>query len=275
MRRRLPALLLATSALLALAAPTGARAQGEPLGTAEPPAPTAADPPVPPPSGTTRERLSDERGDSRWAYVLRTVTAHVRPAADAPAVRDRSGRPVRLRRLVPQTYSRELVLVLSRATLPDGQVWVHVRLPTRPNNTTGWVERRALSAFRTVRTQLLVDRRLLRASLRRAGRTIWTARIGVGIARWPTPRGRFYVRERLRVPFGSAREVYGPFAFGTSALSPTLSGGNWGVGVIGVHGTGQPELLPGRVSHGCIRVPNHKIRRLWRLMPLGTPIRIR
>ena len=86
----------------------------------------------------------------------------------------------------------------------------------------------------------------------------------------PTPKGRFWIRERLR-GFGGS---YGPWAFGTSAYSNTLTG--WpGGGVIGIHGTDQPGLIPGRPSHGCVRVPNWKISRLARLMPIGTPVRIR
>jgi lipoprotein-anchoring transpeptidase ErfK/SrfK len=66
--------------------------------------------------------------------------------------------------------------------------------------------------------------------------------------------------------------IYGPWAFGTSAYS-VLS--DWpGGGVVGIHGTDQPELIPGRPSHGCIRVPNRDIHRLARLMPIGTPVRI-
>ena len=48
-----------------------------------------------------------------------------------------------------------------------------------------------------------------------------------------------------------------------------------GGGVIGIHGTNEPYLIPGRPSHGCIRVPNRAISRLYRLMPIGTPMRIR
>ena len=44
--------------------------------------------------------------------------------------------------------------------------------------------------------------------------------------------------------------------------------------MIGIHGTNQPRLIPGKISHGCVRVRNSNIRRLKRLMPLGTPIRI-
>ena len=66
---------------------------------------------------------------------------------------------------------------------------------------------------------------------------------------------------------------YGPRAFGTSAYS-RLS--DWpGGGVIGVHGTNEPGLIPGRPSRGCIRVPNPALGRLCRLMPIGTPVKVR
>jgi hypothetical protein len=40
-------------------------------------------------------------------------------------------------------------------------------------------------------------------------------------------------------------------------------------------GTSEPQLLPGRVSHGCIRMRNPDILRLAELMPVGTPLTIR
>jgi lipoprotein-anchoring transpeptidase ErfK/SrfK len=74
---------------------------------------------------------------------------------------------------------------------------------------------------------------------------------------------------------GFSDPLYGPVAFGTSARSAVLTDWNGGGGVIGIHGTDHPEILPGRVSHGCVRMPNPSIRRLHRLMPLGTPVAIR
>lgn len=130
--------------------------------------------------------------------------------------------------------------------------------------------REAFGPFALVRTSLRVNRRTLRATLYRSGRKVWQSRIGVGAPSTPTPRGRFWIRTRLRNLAGSA--IYGPWAFGTGAYS-VLS--EWpGGGVIGIHGTNQPELIPGRPSHGCIRVTNRNIRRLVRLMPIGTPVRI-
>ncbi|HEY8763118.1 MAG TPA: L,D-transpeptidase, partial [Solirubrobacteraceae bacterium] len=67
--------------------------------------------------------------------------------------------------------------------------------------------------------------------------------------------------------------LYGPVAFGSSDYS-VLS--DWpGGGVIGIHGTNEPFLIPGRPSHGCIRVQNPAVAQLWRLMPIGTPLLIR
>jgi lipoprotein-anchoring transpeptidase ErfK/SrfK len=43
---------------------------------------------------------------------------------------------------------------------------------------------------------------------------------------------------------------------------------------VGVHGTNQPEIIPGRISHGCIRMRNAAILALARLMPVGTPLTI-
>jgi lipoprotein-anchoring transpeptidase ErfK/SrfK len=61
--------------------------------------------------------------------------------------------------------------------------------------------------------------------------------------------------------------------FRTSARSRVLT--DWpGGGYVGIHGTDRPELIPGRISHGCIRLRNADVLRLARLMPLGTPITI-
>ena len=60
---------------------------------------------------------------------------------------------------------------------------------------------------------------------------------------------------------------------GTAAYSDALT--DWpGGGVIGVHGTAEPSLIPGRPSHGCIRLRNADMERLYRRTPIGTPLRI-
>jgi lipoprotein-anchoring transpeptidase ErfK/SrfK len=44
--------------------------------------------------------------------------------------------------------------------------------------------------------------------------------------------------------------------------------------VVGLHGTSEPGLVPGRPSHGCIRLRNTDITRLYRLVPRGTPLHV-
>lgn len=221
----------------------------------------AADPSVAPPR--TRA-LSDEQDRTQFAFVRRATTARVRPDA----------RSRRVGRLDRRTEDRtpELVVALERTIAADraGQ-WVRVRLPARPNGVTGWVPRRDLGRFHVVTTALRVDRRRMAAELVDRGRVVWRARVAVGTPQAPTPAGRFYVRSRI-IPTTDTGP-YGIYAFGTNGFSPGRS--DWpGGGVVGLHGTDRPELIPGRVSQGCVRIRNRDIARLRELMPLGTPIEI-
>jgi lipoprotein-anchoring transpeptidase ErfK/SrfK len=141
----------------------------------------------------------------------------------------------------------------------------------RPNGRTGWVRDSALGPLYRVRTLLVVDRHKLRATLYKRGRRRWSAPVGVGKPSTPTPPGHFWIREKFKTHGRGG--IYGPVAFGTSDYS-VLS--DWpGGGVIGIHGTNEPSLIPGRPSHGCIRLRNRAATRLWAWMPIGTPLRVR
>jgi lipoprotein-anchoring transpeptidase ErfK/SrfK len=176
----------------------------------------------------------------------------------------------RLETQTPEETSN-IVVILGRRRDASGRLWVHARLPVLPNGRTGWIPREALGGYSEVRTRLVVDLDRLTATLFRDRRPIFSARVGVGQPAWPTPRGQFYIRNRL-TSYQSA--FYGPLAFGTSARSAVLTDWPDG-GFVGIHGTNRPELLPGRVSHGCIRMRNADILELGRLMPIGTPLTIR
>jgi lipoprotein-anchoring transpeptidase ErfK/SrfK len=195
-----------------------------------------------------------------WATVARRVAALRAPGRDPVAT---------LATSTPEGTTN-LVLVLG-SVRHRGVEWVHVRLPVLPNNTTGWVPRSALGGYHFVTTHLVVDLRRLRATLWRSGRVVFSAPVGVGQSQSPTPRGEFYVRDELT---GYASPFYGPLAFGTSARSAVLTEWPDG-GFVGIHGTDEPGLIPGRVSHGCIRLRNRDILRLAKLMPVGTPLTIR
>ncbi len=215
------------------------------------------------PSGANEPfSLSGPNGLSRWAHIESTVAARTRPSALARAI-------TRIHPLTPELTSN-LALAVAGQINENGQYWVQVRLPILPNGELGWVPRSALGSFHRIWTRLVIDRSLFTATLYRHGAAVFRTRVGVGKPYWPTPAGEFYVRERIT---GFSDLIYGPIAFGTNARSAVLT--DWpGGGFIGIHGTNQPEILPGRVSHGCVRMPNAAVERLSRLMPLGTPVTI-
>jgi hypothetical protein len=208
------------------------------------------------------ERLSDEQTVTRYAGAVSRGAVRARPSGTAP----------RVGRLHYRSEDGPLEVYLALESRVDtaGRTWVRIRLPMRPNGRTGWVLRHDLGRLTTVRTKLRINRATLRATLYRDGRKIWSSPVGVGTASTPTPAGHFWIRSRLRGLKGNT--AYGPYAFGTAAYS-VLS--DWpGGGVVGIHGTDKPGLIPGRPSHGCVRLTNRAVSRLWRLMPVGTPVEI-
>jgi lipoprotein-anchoring transpeptidase ErfK/SrfK len=205
--------------------------------------------------------LADPTAQTRWAPVLRATVARSRPSLDSASVGP-------LPALTPDGSTN--VVVADGESVVDGSLWVRVGLSVLPNGVDGWVPRSSLGGWSFVDTRLVIDRSRFTATLFRAGRVIFRAPIGIGEPGTPTPAGRFYVRDRLT---GFASPIYGPLAFGTNARSPTLT--DWpGGGVVGIHGTNQPGLIPGRISHGCVRLTNAAIARLGQLMPIGTPVTI-
>jgi hypothetical protein len=200
---------------------------------------------------------------ARWGVVRVAASARARPQANARVVGH-------VETQTPEGTSN-IVLVLGSHTDRAGALWIRVRLAALGRSQTGWVRRSALGGYGTVATHLVVDLRSLHATLFRNGRAIFRADVGIGKAAWPTPRGEFYIRNKL-TDFGSP--MYGPVAFGTSARSSVLT--DWPAGgYVGIHGTDEPNLIPGRVSHGCIRMRNADILRLAELMPVGTPLTVR
>jgi hypothetical protein len=208
------------------------------------------------------EPLGPHRFLSRWTIVRTGAVALLHPARNAAVV-------ARVPKETPEGTPNALPVLHARAD-SAGQVWVEVRVPSWPNGKVGWVRRQALGGYEMVNTRLVVNRAHLMATLYREGRAIFSVPVGIGTTAWPTPAGEFIVRNELT---RYSSPFYGPVAFGTTARS-VLS--DWpGGGFVGIHGTDQPRLIPGRVSHGCIRMRNSDILRLAALMPVGTPLTIK
>ncbi|HTQ67341.1 MAG TPA: L,D-transpeptidase [Solirubrobacteraceae bacterium] len=217
------------------------------------------------PGAAAGERLSLYHPGVLTYYGFVEAPAEVRSAPSASARR--------VLRLSTRTADGTSMLVEAIAMVngPGHRQWLEIHMPVLPNSRTGWVPASDVSRLVPLRTWLVVDTEHLRIRLVESGHTVFSARIGVGARATPTPHGNFYVIDRLTDL--AAGGPYGPLAFGTSAKSASLT--DWpGGGVVGIHGTNQPNLIPGRPSHGCIRMRNADILRLGRLLPVGTPVTI-
>lgn len=213
-------------------------------------------------AGVTRQVLSRPGFTSTWAFLEDPTDAYASPS--------RRAHVLGVLGLTTQDGTSELLFEQQRVLI-DGRWWVQVRLPLRPAGQIGWVLQRTLGAPQTVHTYLVVSTEKMTLTLYRNSKVIFFTRVGTGKPSTPTPHGHFYIRDLLNgFPPGS---LYGPVAFGTSALSNVET--DWpGGGVIGIHGTNQPWLIPGHPSHGCIRLTNSRILQLAKLLPLGTPLTI-
>ena len=207
-------------------------------------------------------RVSDERSITYSASV--EVAAPVRAGPHFGATR--------VGYLRPDTYHGrpEVVLVLGHRKL-NGRQWVRIRYAGL-GRRVGWVKERALSAWRLNRMLVVVDRARPELRLLSKGRVVLRVPVGVGAGGSPTPPGRYYIRERLAL--SSTTSIYGALAFGTSAFSRYRT--DWpGGGQVGIHGTNQPELIPGHISNGCVRLRNDDVLDLGSQIDVGTPVLIK
>jgi hypothetical protein len=122
-------------------------------------------------------------------------------------------------------------------------------------------------------------------------RVVWSAAVGTGtgevlagpeeIWEFSTPRGAFRVQSKEREPVwilpdwvfvkrgepipridSPLRRVEGMLGEAALYLTPEIA----------IHGTDEPELLGTDVSHGCIRMSNEDVRRLYEEMDVGVPV---
>jgi lipoprotein-anchoring transpeptidase ErfK/SrfK len=197
------------------------------------------------------------------AGVVRAPTAAFRRPGASPLLHlarsDRYGFPT------------TLLVLAQRVDARCRPTWYRVRLPVYPNNTIGWVRAAALKVS-VLHRKIVVDVSSHRLFLYRSGRLEMTVPVAVGKPSTPTPTGHFYVTQRFVLPNSSG--PYGPRALGISAFSNVLRSWTDG-GPIGLHGTNEPFSVSRPVSHGCVRLSNDAIVRLFRVTALGTPVTVR
>ncbi len=173
--------------------------------------------------------------------------------------------------LRPLTRVRTVLPLLGYATSSAGNRWAHVRLPGRPSGHTGWIPakqtRRASTAW-----HIAIRLSTRRVTIYHDGRVERRFSAVVGKPSTPTPRGRFFIEEALRL---SSRDPGSPFALATSARSAVLQEFEGGPGQIALHGTDNLSGALGTArSHGCVRLSTRAITWLARRIGAGVPLTI-
>ena len=155
-----------------------------------------------------------------------------------------------------------------------------VLLPIRPNGSTGWVNPAQVTVL-AHQYKIVVELDNHQITVTNGEQVLMKTKIGVGRATTPTPGGRYNIKELIRPCYAddkggpcvqSDTGPYGPYAYGLSGFSPVLTDYRGGRGEIGIHGTNQPDKIGTDVSSGCIRMDNDEIRKLAKILPLGTPV---
>lgn len=211
------------------------------------------------------EILSNEFTFTRWAYVARIANIYASPRGTAHII-------TQLHWYTEDGFN-EIYPTLRAHWARNGREWVEIRIPGRPNGRVGWVLRNALGQFHLTHQLVVVNLETERLYFYYQGRRIWSAPVGVGAPDTPTPTGHFWIREEFVLTDPS--NGYYPYAFGTADYS-TLT--DWpGGGVVGIHGPygASWNQIPGRISHGCIRLRVPDDFWLGHHLHLGTPLLVK
>lgn len=167
------------------------------------------------------------------------------------------------------TYPLRMLVVEDRGD------WLKVLLPIRPNGSNGWVRRSQVTLDAPNDYRILVELGAHQITVWKGAEVVLQEPVGVGASgRTPTTQGLFYIVDAFDV-LPSQQGAYGPYAFALSGYSEVLQTfGDGGTGVLGLHGTSDPSGLGRDVSNGCIRMSNSGITKLYKVLPLGTPVEI-
>ncbi|WP_375479878.1 L,D-transpeptidase [uncultured Nostoc sp.] len=100
--------------------------------------------------------------------------------------------------------------------------------------------------------------------------------VAIGKPKWETPTGKFKVLNMVQNPAWR-----NPFVSYTEIIPPGLEnplGERWigfwtdGKDQIGFHGTYKRDSVGKAISHGCVRMYNEDVRKLFEMVTIGTPV---
>lgn len=149
--------------------------------------------------------------------------------------------------------------------------WLKVRLPERPNGSTGWISADDATLSSTT-YGIRIDTTRRRVQLYEGGKMVVEVPAGVGTEDDPTPLGDFYVMDVAEPPGPG----WGPFVIDTNAHSETIT--SWqgsGDAFTAIHGPVGADAQIGTdgaaISHGCVRLHDEDLALFDAIVP-GAPV---
>ncbi len=167
----------------------------------------------------------------------------------------------------PTWFGTELTLMVTEGD--EGDEWVKVQIPVRPNGSEAWINTEGFT-FDSHRYRALVDLSEFSVEVFEGEDLIASTEAVIGREAAPTPLGTYFINDKVEGDHG----VYGSWILSLSAFSETLETFDNGLPVIAIHGTNSPELVGQALSSGCVRVPDDVIQFLADELPLGTRVDI-
>jgi hypothetical protein len=148
--------------------------------------------------------------------------------------------------------------------------WLGVISAAAGNNRIAWLDaRRDRPRMWRSPYSLHADLSARTLELWRGSRVVREMSVGIGRADTPTPTGRFTVTDKLIPDRGLS--YYGCCLLALSGRQPHLRPGWAGGDRIAIHG----GSTGGAASAGCLHASDADLRRLMKLLPVGTPVYIK
>ena len=126
--------------------------------------------------------------------------------------------------------------------------------------------------------RLVVKLHRFRVFFMRAGKVVFSAPIAIGQPAYPTPVGHWAITSKIENPTWVPPNS--PWAAGLEPIPPGAAnplGSRW-IGTsapnVGFHATNAPSSVGRPASHGCMRMYDADVRRLFDLVKVGMPVDI-
>ena len=171
-------------------------------------------------------------------------------------------------------HSHPLPLVVRVVQGSEGDEWVEVELPVRPNGSRGWI-RTAGFGWTTVDHHIFVDLSERRLAFFDGDELITHTGVIIGRPTLPTPALSGFIVGKLpnhEQQFASV--VLGDWILLLSFFSEVLNSFGGDLPRVSLHGTHIPERLGEALGNFKVRMPNEIVEIIAREASVGTAVRI-